>query len=80
MIAKSKKAEILSLLDKIEEEHHWKELEELLLEMIDRETKTEYVPSPEELEAIEEGKKDIKEGRFMSLDDFNVEIREWLAK
>ncbi|MCB9233903.1 MAG: hypothetical protein H6581_19760 [Bacteroidia bacterium] len=77
MIAKSKKAEILSLLDKIEEEHHWKELEELLLEMIDRETKTEYVLSPEELEAIQEGDRDFEEGNFITYEELKAKYKGW---
>ncbi|MEP7197090.1 MAG: hypothetical protein ABI851_11280 [Saprospiraceae bacterium] len=69
------------LIDKIQETDNDNILEELLrLLEIESEAESIYVLNVSQINAIEEGRVQIKNGQFLENDQANIEIQEWLKK
>lgn len=77
MIAKSKKQELISMIDQIQDEANLDRVQSLLEEIIAR---TSQPLTPAEKAAVDVGRKDFEEGKTHSFEDVDAEIKEWLGK
>lgn len=71
------KQSIHSLVDTIEDESKLEQIQEMLGYWVNKE---KVSVSPEEMEAIEEGLKDVEEGRTISYEDLKKKHSEWFGK
>lgn len=71
------KQSIHDLVDTVEDESKLEQIQEMLGYWVNKE---EVSVSPEEMEAIEEGLKDVEEGRTISYEDFRKKHSEWFGK
>jgi predicted transcriptional regulator len=71
------KQSIHDLVDTIEDESKLEQIQEMLGYWVNKE---KVSVSPEEMEAIEEGLKDVEEGRTISYEDFKKKHSEWFGK
>lgn len=73
MDIQSLKAELINSINNIEDIEYLKGLNQLV-----KDKDEIYILSKEEEEAINEGLKDIEEGRFVTDEELNKEVTKWL--
>ena len=71
------KQHLHSVIDTVENESKLEEIQEIVDYLVNNE---EVLVTPEEMEAIEEGLKDVEEGRTISYEELKKKHSEWFGK
>jgi len=71
------KQHLHSVIDTVENESKLEEIQEIVDYLVNNE---EVIVTPEEMEAIAEGLKDVEEGRTISYEELKKKYSEWFGK
>ncbi len=77
MIAKSNKKELYQLLDQLESEDHFSELQSILINMLAIESGKVAKLSEAEKESIRVSREEFAQGKFKSWEDIKAKYSKW---